>query len=403
MKPIRVLTGVSVRPASGGPGDWWLRMIPFLRARGVEVEVLTRRQPGRPPGLEIIDGITVHRALIADGNPTYWTRAKDLVMMVLALYRRRKRFDVVLFHSANFDAGYAGCLAGRVFGWKTIFKTTLLGYDDLNTIAKSGKVGRLRLASLKLADGLISMSRVLLHPYEDQPWLRSKLLLAPHGVDLKRFHAADPARKQLVRLQLGIPEDARVALFCGSVIYRKGVDLLVDAWQHVSRQVPNAVLLLVGPNHEDGLVEPKQRAFSEAIARRIQDLGLTRTVRLLGYQRQMDRYYAAADVFVFPSRSEGWPNVVGEAMASGLPCIVSSLYGVSEEQLQDGVEGFIVRSQTPQDYAERLVSLLADEETARRMGANARGRAEDHFDCERVADQYAAFFRRVAAGGGQLS
>jgi glycosyltransferase involved in cell wall biosynthesis len=313
------------------------------------------------------------------------------------LARRRKRFDLMLFHSPNHDTVYASCLAGRVFGWKTIYKITLWGSDDLSTIARSGRIGHLRLATLTLADGFISMSRVALHPYEDQPWICSRLLVAPQGVDLKRFYPRDPVQKRSLRRQLGIPEDKKVVLFCGALIYRKGVDVLIDAWQQVRQQFPDALLLLVGPNHLDGIDEHEHQAFSEAIAHRIMDLKLTDTVRLLGYQRETSPYYAAADVFVLPSRSEGWGTVITEAMASGLPCVISSLHGISEEHLEDNVQGFIVPSHAPKDYAERLLTLLSDETIARRMGKNARSRAEEHFTVERVADQYTDFFRRIVA------
>ena len=404
MTQVRVLSVIHhFRPDYSGEGEWWLRMLPLLKVRGIEVEILTgASQAGTPSDTDLVDNTRVHRVSIANGKHTYARHIWGLLIALRALVQLRRRFDLMLFHSPNYDTVYASCVAGRVFGWKTVYKTTLRGSDDLDTIARSTMLGRVRIAALTLADGFVAMSRVLLHPYQDEPWIRSKLLVVPQGVDLERFHPVDPMQKRFLRRQFAIPDDARVALFCGAIIHRKGVDILIEAWRDVIRSVPSAILLLVGPNHEHGLDQPELRAFSESIVQRLHDLALVHTVRLLGYQQHVDQFYAVADVFVFPSRAEGWPSAIAEAMASGLPSVVSSLYGVSEEQVNHGVDAFVVSSQDPQHYAERLVTLLTDPDTAGRMGENARKHAQKYFGAELIADQYATFFRRIAANRSRV-
>jgi glycosyltransferase involved in cell wall biosynthesis len=399
---IRVLSVIQpFRPAFSGEGEWWLRTIPFLRSLGVEVEILTGgAQNGGP---EVVEGVVVHRIPTPDGSPSLAGHVRRVLRALQALRVRRRRFDVALFHSPNNDAAFASCVAGRLCGWKTVYKATLLGSDDLETLATSGRMGPLRVAALRLAHGVIAPSRPMVRPHEERRWLRGRLLVVPQGVDLERFRPADAARRGAARRELGLADDARVVLFCGAVIQRKGVDLLVEAWHRVSRQVPEAVLLMVGPHHRSGLREPEYRSFSEGIVRRIEELGLAERIRLLGYQREMDRFYAAADVFAFPSRFEGWPAALAEALASGLPCVVSELRGISEEHLEDGVQGFIVRSEDPLAYAERLARLLVDADAARRMGASARRRAVGRFDVGRVAGRYADFLRGVAVGRSDVA
>jgi hypothetical protein len=73
------------------------------------------------------------------------------------------------FRPAYSGEGDASCIAGRLGGWKTIYKTTLLGSDDLDSVARTGRLGRLRLAALTLAHGVISLSRVLLGSFEHSP------------------------------------------------------------------------------------------------------------------------------------------------------------------------------------------------------------------------------------------
>jgi glycosyltransferase involved in cell wall biosynthesis len=309
------------------------------------------------------------------------------------LIRRRHQFDVALFHAPNGDAVYASCLLGGILGWKTVYKMTLYRSDDLVSIRDTGRFGRLRLSALRIADGFISMSNLLTQTFEQTGLRPTRLLAVPQGVDTARFRPPDPEQKRAARARLGIPESARVALFCGSLIHRKGADILVEAWRQVARSVPHGLLLMVGPNPRDGLIEPQERPFSESIMRRIDELALHGSVRLFGFQKQVEISYAAADVFVFPSRCEGWGNVVTEAMAAGLPCIISRLDGISAELLRDGDEGIIVGSEDPGEYAEQLVRLLTDAETARQMGERARKRAVELFEIELVADRYAGFLR----------
>lgn len=367
-------------------------MASVLRVRGVDVEILTSGAALRTERLEVVEGVPVHRVPAGGGSRPYWDRLRKVLG---AIAERRREFDVVLFHGPNHDLVYAGCLAGCLLGWKVLFKMTLLGSDDLATIRGRGRFGRVRLGSLRFASGLIGMTRIMTRGFEDTRWISNRMLIAPQGVDTDRFSPPDATQKISLRKQLDIPESAKVALFCGALVRRKGVDLLVEAWRHVAAQVKGGMLLLVGPDHRHGLGEPEHRLFSEGIERRVKQLGIDGTVRFLGYQSNVEKYYGAADLFVFPSRSEGWGSVVTEALASGLPCVLSGLEGISDEHIEDGKEGFIVRTEAPEAYSARMVELLEDESAMRRMGKKARTRAVNLFDHERVADQYAEFLHRT--------
>jgi glycosyltransferase involved in cell wall biosynthesis len=380
------------RPAFTGEGEWWLRMIPLLRSRGLDVEILTVAN-GCPPGTTLVEGTRVSRIAV-DGRRPYLSW---LYRVLGALGRRRDSMDLALFHSPNRDAVFASCLAGRLLGWRTVYRMTLLGSDDLMTIRQVGKLGRLRMAALHLAHGYVSMAGAMIRGFERARFLRDRLLTVTQGVDTQRFRPADPAMKAEARASLGLPQEAPIALFCGAIIERKGVDVLIEAWRRVRDQLPDARLLLVGPNHRNGLVEPEYRPFCERIERRIAELGLADSVTLFGYRTDTPLFYAAADLFVFPSRAEGQPNVVAEAMASGLPSVLSVLDGLCDE-LRDGIEAVVVRSFSPEDYARAIVGLFADREAATRMGERARERSLALFDVERVADRYAWFLRAVGEG-----
>jgi len=400
--PVRVLSVMHpFRPAFSGEVEWWLRMIPLLRTRGIEVEILTgvnaATQSG--PATEIVEGVPVHSIPYRIRPHSYWASIARVGRIVGELIKRRNGFDIALFPSINYDAVFASCIVGPFFGWKTVFKMTLYGADDLVTIRRTGKLGRARVAALRLADGFISISQALTRTFEQAGFGKHKLLVVPQGLDLARFRSPDRALKQALRSQFGIPGAARVVLFCGALVRRKGVDVLLDAWRQVCEKLPDAMLLMVGPYHRDGHAEREDWEFAESMVRRVEETPeLKRSVRLFGYQKEVERFYAAADVFVLASRREGWPNVIAEAMASGLPCVISWMDGLAEEYLRDDDEGIIVRSGDAAEYAAQLTELLTRDDVAQRMGQRARQRVVREFQIEKVADRYAAFMRAVHRG-----
>jgi teichuronic acid biosynthesis glycosyltransferase TuaC len=250
MRQLRVLSVIhEFRPTFSGEGEWWLRMVPVLRARGVDVEILTSSPSAASGRRELIEGVPVQRVATGPGPGAYW---RKLGKILGAIARRRPEFDIVLFHGPNHDAVYAASLIGGLLGWKVLYKMTLIGSDDLATVRNTGRFARLRLGSLHMASGLVGMSRVMIRGFEGSRLVRDQLLIAPQGVDTARFRPPDPSQKRVVRMELGIPEDAKVVLFCGALVYRKGVDVLAEAWWHVAAQVDDALLLLVGPDHRDG-------------------------------------------------------------------------------------------------------------------------------------------------------
>ncbi len=390
MRPLRVVSVFhSFRPDFSGEGEWWLRMVRPLRDRGVEVEILTScARSSSVPELEWIEDVLVRRVYVDSPRP-YWARMRR---MLGTLARRRGHFDIALFHSPNHDTVYPGCLLGRLLGWKTVYKLTLMGYDDLAAIRRTGKFGALRLAAVRWADGYISGSEAESRTFAEVGFHPRRMITIPEGVDTERFQPPLDREKLAVRRRLGIPDHARVVLFCGSIMRRKGVDILAEAWRRVSALRGDAVLLLLGSNHRDGRAGARHEPFSRNIEHSLSHLLEAGSVRLLGYQREVEPFYAAADVFVLPSRAEGWASAVNEAMATGLPCVVSS---ISAEQVSDGEDGCVVGTEDPATYAERLLRLLDDPAGAKRMGERARKRVIEHRDANLTADRFAAFLRSI--------
>jgi glycosyltransferase involved in cell wall biosynthesis len=187
------------------------------------------------------------------------------------------------------------------------------------------------------------------------------LQVTPNGVDRERF-APDRRRRTEVRSALGLEEHDFLAIFVGGDWDRKGLELAVRGVAGASPRCERALRLVVVGQGDD-------RRF-RMLAR---DLGIDGQVIFVGPRRDTERFYAAADAFLFPSAYEAFPLVALEASASGLPIVASAVNGIAE-LLADGQAGIVV-ARDPDAIADALVSIAAAPHRRRAMGAAALERS----------------------------
>ena len=170
----------------------------------------------------------------------------------------------------------------------------------------------------------------------------------------------------------------------GRLAEAKNFPLLIDAMALVRRRLPAARLFILGQGDQ----EPQLR-------QQIASLGLSDAVRLCGFQRNPWKYIARADVFALTSRYEGFGNVLIEAMACGVPVVVTSSPGPLEI-VRDDVDGVIVREHTPSAVAEALEGILTNDRRRASMAAAAR-EASRRFALPAIAGQYDSWFSELVA------
>jgi len=153
--------------------------------------------------------------------------------------------------------------------------------------------------------------------------------------------------RQVIRESMNLGSEP-VVLFVGRLINKKGVDILLEAFARVVQNVPSQ-LLIAG----DG---PERTKLEEQAAR----LRVNDRVHFVGFQQPKDlpRFYCAADLFVLPSRTEPWGVVVMEALASGLPVVVSNLVGCYPDVINDDQVGRVVAPEDPHSLAEVMRDYL---------------------------------------------
>jgi UDP-glucose:(heptosyl)LPS alpha-1,3-glucosyltransferase len=192
-----------------------------------------------------------------------------------------------------------------------------------------------------------------------------RIAVIHNGVDLLRFRP-DPERRAALRQAFGFGDEHAVVLFLGTGYGRKGLDRVLDAFPGVLDQRPTARLLVVGYD-----------TSAARFARRAARLGVDRAVRFLGGRRDAEACYAAADLYVLPTRYDPFANTTLEALAAGLPVVTSDANGAAE-LISPGVEGCVLSE--PVSPAGLRDALLSFTERARAgdRSAAARRLAERH-------------------------
>jgi glycosyltransferase involved in cell wall biosynthesis len=217
----------------------------------------------------------------------------------------------------------------------------------------------------------------------ERQWLEmgvpsARMVRTASGVDAEHFH---PGPSQVEHELLPHPR----VLFTGRLHPQKNLPLLLESWSRVTRRTP-ANLILLGPGGD-------REALVEMAAR----LGIADRVQFVAAVADTAEHLRAADLFVLPSLAEGMSNSLLEAMASGLPCIVSGIGG-NTDLISDRVTGRLVPSPMADAWADTIIELLEDPAQAACLGRSARKRIDEEFSIRVVVDRYLALYRELIAG-----
>lgn len=212
----------------------------------------------------------------------------------------------------------------------------------------------------------------------------------PYGVDIETFRPGGPAVRDW-REDLGIPPQASLLLTVGRMVSKKGFDILVEVLPGLLERHSDLHVVLAGAG--DLLETFRQRLAPWAERAHLPGAVLRDTLPDL---------YRAADLFVLPAvhdrkgNVDGLPNVILEAMASGLPVVASGISGIPLA-VDDGTHGLLVPERDPAALADALDSLLVNAEARREMGRVARRRAETELTWAAVAGRYRRAYTEALA------
>src|SRR6266404_3998297 len=359
----------TLAPESGGPAQACIEMASAVAARGHEVSIYTTDwgEPARP----LPTGSTVAIKTF----PVQWPRGwKPSVGLAQALRRDLPSFDVVHLHSLYLFHDWVGGDLAHQHGVPYIVRPHGLldpyirrrsrARKCLMEIAFQNRVLR-RAAAIHYTSDL---ERDISARYDQGALTR----VVPLGVRLDGFENMPPAHDFIRRF----PATAgrRIVLFLSRVHEKKGLDLLIPAFAAVRKSVPDLHLVIAGP--DDGMLE---RARSLASQHQVKD-EVTFTGMLIGADKLAA--FSAASMFALPSYSENFGIAIVEAMAAGLPAIVSDQVNIYRE-IEGG--GAIVVPCEVGAVTRAIESLAADPVRLRQMAAEARETARKLYDWRNVA------------------
>ena len=208
-----------------------------------------------------------------------------------------------------------------------------------------------------------------------------KLVVIPNGVDLSRFRNVKPAAPANLKVA-----GRRLVTFIGRLEVQKGLPHLLATASNWLRRLPDCDLLLVGKG-----------PLQAALQKQCRKAGIDDRVHFAGWQGEIPAILAASSLLVLTSAWEGMPNVVLEAMASGLPVVATQVEGVCE-LLGPGFHEQSVPFGKCEDFSDSVVRILSDRKLADRLGRENRRRTEHEFTIERMVASYQDLWERIVAG-----
>ena len=372
--PVRVLR-IIARMNVGGPAWQSSVLTRGLVEHGFETRLLTGQVDGgeadfvslRDPELPVVEIEGLGRSLRMGGD----------LRAFVAIIREIRRFNPHIVHTHTTKAGVVGRIAAMLTGVPVRVHTfhghVLRGYFSPTVTRLVAFVERMlaRRTTALVAVGERVRDELLAAGVAR----RDRFTVIPPGVALPPV--VDRAE---ARIALGLSSDGPVVLFVGRLTAVKRLDRLLEAFAEVRDRVPDAVLVVAGEGDLTDEVRSVAASLGDA-------------VRLVGWQSDVARLYASADLVVISSDNEGMPVTLLEAAMAGVPGVTTDV-GSAAEVVEHGVTGLVV----PPDadaLSAALVELLLDAERRSVMGRAAAERAAERFGSARLVTDHAVLYRRL--------
>ena len=277
---------------------------------------------------------------------------------------RTEKVDIVqtYFETSNLWGGVVAKLSGALL---------LSSRRDMGILRKNKHALAYRVVN-RLSDRVLAVSEEVKRFCVDADRINpNKVSVVYNGVDLKHIAAKNSYGNPFADAEWA---SASHIITCVANIRKvKGIDVLIKTAQRVCQELPNAVFVIAGSLYD--------RDYSEEIQEMIRSLNLAKNVKLLGFVGDPVPLLKMSDAFCLLSRSEGFSNALLEAMACGVPSVVTRVGG-NPEAISDGENGFLVPVGDDAAAAEKLLALLRDPERAANIGENGRNSVQTRFSAD---------------------
>lgn len=380
-------------PVLAGAAERFRRYAPGLHERGVVTQVITSRSDPRLPVQERIDDCV--DVIRMEAGPNASERDQRLFQAAVEHLRAAGKGGAQVVQTIKMDR--------RLFRSLWSIKKQRRALVYVSTMVEPETWGRtafhrwvnlqMQVWSQRLFDAVVVGSPVMAAAQRRMGVSQRRLHIISHGVDTRRFQ---PEARPRPELAATLPPGAKICLYVGHLIPRKGVSILLQAWPALAEKHPDAWLVLVGAVHRPTISSEQERqeieAYQNTLFKELQSL--PRVVHI-PEQSDIQRWYQMADVFVFPSSQEGFPNALLEAMSTGLPCLTRRFMGFPEGQLGEKLGVIQVVDDAAAAWSTAMSSLLSDAALRSKMGAAAREIVVRDHALDNTLDTYARLYRSL--------
>jgi L-malate glycosyltransferase len=341
-----------------------------FREAGVDVQVLPLGARANVFGGEALRGSLISKL----------RRGVDVLSFMVRLRTWLREEHVDVLYANDLRSLLLGGLPARILGLKVLWY-----------VREDRRLGVFQHVGVRLAHRIVTIADGVRRAFTPRELARheDRFVTLMTGFDVGRY-AHDKDARKAIRRSLSIPAEARVIGLVGSLTARKGHDLLVAAAKRIVAEHPATHFLFVGSS-------PKgQPAFADGIRADISAAGLDSRIHWLGYTDNVAGAYSAMDLLVLPSRSEGLPRTVIEALAAGLRVVASDAGGTGEILTQPDL-GEVLAANEAECIAEAVIRALAKPATAE--DAQLRhDYVRDRFSVDAFVRGFAEIVERLACG-----
>lgn len=363
-------------PIVGGYERAAERLSCALVDRGHEVTVVTERRNRDWAQHEHLQGVHVRRLWCI--HKSHMHTVTSATSLALYLLREGRRYDVWHIHQYGISVAIASVL-GFLMRRPVLVKLTSSSGMGIGNVLRGNFLKILH----RRVDGVAAVSRETVREAVAFGIPAERVHLLGNGVDTDNYFPRSFQERANLLSELGLV-DKKLVIYVGRLSPEKNPDGLLSAWaQARSRLSPNWVLAIVG----DG----PMKVTLENTANR---LGISDSVFFAGHRTNVEAWLGASEVYVSPSHWEGLSNTLLEAMASGLPAIVTRVSGV-QELVEEARAGIVIPVRNSEALCEALVSIVKDEKLRLNLGEAARRVILARYSITSVALAYEALYNSL--------
>ncbi|ANU22491.1 glycosyltransferase family 4 protein [Planococcus donghaensis] len=288
------------------------------------------------------------------------------------LYLRKNKIDTIYVNDIR--ALIYSILATKIMRKKNIW---YIRADISDTI--------LSKLALRFSDNIITIANGVLRHVPKDKLLKynGKITNIYTGFDFSEYQISD---KENSKKNIGLSKNKLVIGYLGSINERKGTDFLIDSFIRIKKIYNDTELLVVGN------VSPGYENYWKNLMEKVLKYG--ESIKYIPYSNKVSDIYSAMDIFILPSRSEGLPRVVIEAMAHKIPVISTDVGGV-REIIENNINGFVIEKDNSEELFSELNSLLKDSLKRKKIGELGEKSARNNFSEEVFIKKINSYFREI--------